>query len=90
MIQTDKMFMQSQQAGDMVAHPILTAADFPKEISPPGKRLKLEGKLASIEADIFSRMFELQEASVVRDFGRHLFNSSIDPIPLFERVKMLF
>jgi len=90
LIQTNKMFMQSQQAGNVVSDPILSATNFPKEISPPGKRLKLEGKLASIEADIFSRVFELQEASVVRYFGRYLVNSSIDPVTLFERVKMLF
>ena len=64
--QADEVLMQGQKTGDMVSDPVLPAAYLPKKISPTGKRAKLKGQFADVEADVFRRMFKLQETSVDR------------------------
>ena len=56
-----KLLMQGQQSGDVVSHPVLSAAYLPKKISPARQGAKLKGKFSRMfSTDVFLRVLELR------------------------------
>ena len=69
LIQANEMFMKRQQPSDVIANPVLPTAYFPQEIGPPRQGTKLKGKLPNVEPNIFRRVLECKQTSVIRNLA---------------------